>query len=179
MGSSIVVFVFVRLCRDAVWLRHVCVCAIGPKLSKKVWACLYSAALFEPAAGAPSPCAHTAMAKKRVSFGGASVLSFDTPMPPRSVYYNRTSTRTGEDWWSIDSTDGSVDGGKTVSRKTGVDVGDYVAIVEGSPDNFGLRGYVVNKFLKKKSEKLLLEIKRGDAVRFVTASVASVRVLAK
>ena len=137
-------------------------------------------AFFEPAAGASTPSAQrAAMAKKRVSFGGESVLSFDTPMPRRSVFTSRTVD-------STDATNGSVDGD---SRKTlrGVDVGDYVAIVDGSPNNIGLRGYVVEKqeFLVKsghklqKRPKLVLEIKTGVAVRWLNASVASVRVLAR
>ena len=121
------------------------------------------------------------MAKNRVSFGGESVLSFDTPMLRRSVF---TSCTVG----STDATNGSVDGDR-LSRKTlrGVDVGDYVAIVDGSPINIGLRGYVVGKheFLMKnghklqKRQKLVLEIKTGVAVRWLNASVASVRVLAR
>ena len=111
------------------------------------------------------------MGKNRVSFGGASV-SFFTPTAPSTVSTSST----------VDATDGSVDGGKTVSRRTlrGVDVGAYVAIVDGSHDNIGLRGYVVKIFDAKKGrvQKLLLEIRRaGVAVRFANASVTSVRVL--
>ena len=112
------------------------------------------------------------MGKNRVSFGGASV-SFFTPTAPSSTVFTSST---------VDATDGSVDGGKTVSRRTlrGVDVGAYVAIVDGSHDNIGLRGYVVKIFDAKKGrvQKLLLEIRHaGVAVRFANASVTSVRVL--